>query len=107
MLAELVAEVRAALGGVVLADFDRRLKVAGWRGALAKEGGRRFRSRTSPLLYLVDETFPRLTPASLAGAGVHMSSITEVRYRLDLSAVPHSHHTPAYLRSALASGGTV
>ncbi|GGK04509.1 hypothetical protein GCM10011583_40350 [Streptomyces camponoticapitis] len=106
-LAELVAEVRTALSGVVLADFDRRLTAAGWHRDMAKEGGRRLRSRTSPLLYLVDETFPRLTPASLAGAGVHMSSITEVRYRLDLSAVPHSRHTPSYLQSALTSGGTV
>ncbi|MEU3758470.1 PD-(D/E)XK motif protein [Streptomyces albogriseolus] len=106
-LAELVVEVRAMLGGAVLADFDRRLTAAGWRTVPEKNSGRRFRSRTSPALYLVNEAFPRLTPASLAGAGVRMSSITEVRYRLDLSAVLPSPHTPSYLRSALASGGTV
>jgi hypothetical protein len=106
-LAELVAEVRAVLGGAVLADFDRRLTAAGWREAPAKVSGRRFRSRTPPVLYLVDKNFPRLTPASLASAGAHMSSITQVRYRIDLSAVPYSHHPPSYLRSALTSGGTV
>ncbi|MCX4414524.1 PD-(D/E)XK motif protein [[Kitasatospora] papulosa] len=106
-LAELVAEVRAALGSAVLADFDRRLTAAGWRGTPMKDSGRRFRARTSPALYRVDETFPRLTPANLTGAGVHMSSITEVRYRLDLSAVPLSHRAPSYLRSALTSGGTI
>ncbi|MGQ4414156.1 PD-(D/E)XK motif protein [Streptomyces sp. SAS_269] len=106
-LAELIAEVRAIPNDVVLADLDRRLTAAGWHGAPAKEKGRRFRSRTSPVLYLVDETFPSLTPANLTGAGAHLSSITEVRYRLDLSAVLPSHETPSYLRSALASGGTV
>ncbi|MFD4546306.1 PD-(D/E)XK motif protein [Streptomyces sp. NPDC058466] len=106
-LAELIAEVRAALNDIVLADLDRRLTAAGWHGAAAQDKGRRFLSRTSPVLYLVDETFPCLTPASLAGAGAHLSSITEVRYRLDLSAVLPSHETPSYLRSALASGGTV
>ncbi|MEW2467650.1 PD-(D/E)XK motif protein [Streptomyces sp. NPDC046994] len=106
-LAELVSEVRAMLDDIILADFDRRLAAAGWRGAPAQDGGRRFRSRTSPVLYLVDETFPRLTPASLAGAGAHLSFITEVHYRLDLSAMLPSHHTPSYLRSALASGGIV
>ncbi|MFF3960806.1 PD-(D/E)XK motif protein [Streptomyces griseorubiginosus] len=106
-LAELVTEVRAAVGSAVLTDFNRRLAAAGWREDPMKDSGRRFRSRTSPALYLVDEAFPRLTPANLAGAGAHMSSITEVRYRLDLSAVPQTRHAPLRLRSALASGGTV
>lgn len=106
-LAELIAEVRAAMNDTALADLDRRLTATGWRGAPMQDKGRRFRSRTSPVLYLVDETFPCLTPASLAGAGADLSSITEVRYRLDLAAVSPSHETPSYLRSALASGGTV
>ncbi|MFJ3505298.1 PD-(D/E)XK motif protein [Streptomyces sp. NPDC090135] len=106
-LAELVAEVRVMVGDAVVADFDRRLAATGWRTAPGGDNGRRFRSRTSPMLYLVDETFPCLTPASLADAGVLTSSITEVRYRLDLSAVLPSPHAPSHLRSALASGGIV
>lgn len=106
-LAELIAEVRSALNDTALADFDRRLTATGWRGPPAQDMGRRFRSRTSPVLYLVDRTFPCLTPASLVDAGAHLSFITEVRYRLDLSAVLPNHETPSYLRSALTSGGTV
>ncbi len=106
-LAELISEVRAALNGAVLADFNRRLTVAGWRESSVHEKWRRFRSRSAPVLYLVDEGFPCLTPANLAGAGPGTSAITEVRYRLDLSTVPPSPNSPSYVRSALASGGTV
>ncbi|MFH9427356.1 PD-(D/E)XK motif protein [Streptomyces sp. NPDC017615] len=106
-LAELVEEVRAALDETLWADFDRRLTAAGWNGAQATDSGRRFRSRTTPALYLVDQAFPHLSPTILSGAGIDMCAITEVRYRLDLSTVPPSRHAPPYLRSALASGATV
>ncbi|PDP89096.1 hypothetical protein CQJ94_05010 [Glycomyces fuscus] len=106
-LTDLITETRATLNGALLTKFNCRLMSAGWSEVSEKEGQRRFRSRTPPLLYAVDDTFPRLTPATLASAGVNTSSITEVRYRIDLSAVPHSGHAPPFLKSALDSGGII
>lgn len=106
-LAELITETRAMLNGATLIKFNSRLLLSGWNRVPEQGGERRFRARTPPLLYAVDDAFPRLIPAILASAGIDLSSIAEVRYRIDLSSVPYSRHAPPFLKSALDSEGAI
>lgn len=85
-LCDLVRRVRAGVGDGATADqLEQRLHASGWREAFFDTTSTRWRLRTTPALFQVSGTFPRLFPDLLSGAGVDMDTVTDVRYRIDLT----------------------
>jgi hypothetical protein len=83
-LSDLVEHVR----GIAVGERDQlddRLTAAGWRERYAESATQRWRARTPPQLFAIDEHFPRLTFDLLSNAGIDLALITDVRYRLDLT----------------------
>jgi hypothetical protein len=70
--------------------FDDRLATAGWRERHAESATQRWRARTQPSMFVVDERFPRLTVDLLRNADFDLAVISDVRYRLDLTTYPPS-----------------
>jgi hypothetical protein len=93
---------RAGLDGVTLSDLvirvrdlytagdaetlDQRLHAAGWRDSYATHCHQRWRMRTPPAVFAATDGFPRLTPDVLTHAGAGTTEITDVQYRIDVTA---------------------
>ncbi|RZU51205.1 putative PD-(D/E)XK family protein DUF4420 [Krasilnikovia cinnamomea] len=85
-VAEMVTRVRGLLTTVPLRDeFDVRLQAAGWRHRYADDTLQHWRLRSDPALFQVTAGFPRLTAAMLTAAGADLNSVSDVRYRIDLT----------------------
>lgn len=72
------------LVGQSINDLDSRLAQAGWRDEDASLYPTHWRLRTTPQLYLVDETFPRLTTKHLEHVA-HQERLSDITYRIDLT----------------------
>ncbi|PPK71178.1 putative PD-(D/E)XK family protein DUF4420 [Actinokineospora auranticolor] len=85
-LPELIGRVRGLVGaGASRDDLESGLVAWGWDDDLTDRCETGWTRRTSSAVYSVDECFPRLTPDSLASAGVALDRLAEVRYRVDLT----------------------
>ncbi|ABP53054.1 PD-(D/E)XK motif protein [Salinispora tropica] len=103
-LPELITAVRALLPTTMQHhEFDGLLCASGWRDRYTATCQRRWRLRTPPRVFAVTEAFPRLTPRLLAHAGVEVTHVTDVRYRLDLTDLT-GDETPQILNDALTRG---
>jgi hypothetical protein len=102
--AELVRRARVMMPTAALRDdFDTRAHAAGWRHRYADAPLQRWRLRTDPALFAVTAYFPRLTRTQLRDAGVDLDVISDVRYRVNLSA-RHPDRAPECLHDAVTAG---
>jgi hypothetical protein len=102
-LGELVAAARGRFSSMPDRErFDNRLGTAGWRERYAQTCRQRWRLRTPPASFAVADGFPRLTPTLLIDAGIDMTHISDVRYRLDLTG-RSDDPAPDILRTILAT----
>ena len=67
---------------------------------------RRFRLRSTPLLLPVDETFPALTQARMAAAGMPLSRLREIAYSIDVAGLDEEPCPPSALSQLVTKGGT-
>jgi hypothetical protein len=97
-LPQLVGEVRAlAADGAPSAALSQKLASANWRGESAALYTSRFRLRTTPAVFAVDRSFPALTSAHLAAAGLEHGRIRQIRYLIDLAGLPNADNRSALL----------
>ncbi|MBM0274512.1 PD-(D/E)XK motif protein [Micromonospora tarensis] len=107
-LGELVAVARREVAPTGLRqDLDRRLTSAGWIDPFTDMCRTRWRRRFPSTAYLVDQTFPRLTPNMLTDIGVNSARMTDVRYRIDLTGLPAASPTPILLAQAISAEVTI
>jgi hypothetical protein len=86
-LGNLVDAARTAVAGSTKRDdLDERLAASGWSDPFAELCVTRWRRRAPSRAYLVAGDFPRLTGERLAGVELDPSRLTDVRYRIDLTA---------------------
>ena len=71
----------------VRSEFFARLARTRWTEATAAAYSDRFRLRSKPACFPVDETFPSITPAKLESLGLG-AEVVELTYMLDLSGLP-------------------
>nr|CTQ89720.1 hypothetical protein [Kibdelosporangium sp. MJ126-NF4] len=87
-LPDLVATVRGLVGvGTSRDDLETGLAASGWTDDVAELCRNAWTRRVLSAAYPVNADFPRLTPDSLAAAGVALDRLAEVRYRVDLTGV--------------------
>jgi len=67
------------------AQLIRGLEAAGWRPDHLDLYGTEYGVRTEPLMFLVDEQFPKLSTASLLLSPEVAGKISDIQYRLDLT----------------------
>lgn len=104
-LPELIASLRLRIvDGTVRAVLEDRLGLVRWRDDQAALYGRRFRLRTDPATFRVDDDFPAVTPAKLATAGVAVQRVAAVSYLIDLSGLPPDTPPPALLPTTAPGG---
>jgi hypothetical protein len=84
-------------------ELDRRLVAAGWIDLFAEMCLTRWRRRFPSAAYLVNETFPKLTAALLAEAGIGSARLVDVRYRVDLTDQPAGTQIHKLLANAIAT----
>jgi len=103
-LPEFIERLRALLPSATHRDrLDERLQGVGWRDRYASSFRRGWRLRCPAQVFRVTDSFPRLTPQVLAGAGVDLAYVNDVRYRLDLTG-RNPDLGPPMLTDALARG---
>ncbi|MFD2474736.1 PD-(D/E)XK motif protein [Amycolatopsis silviterrae] len=99
-LVDRIDAVRAEIGeGTLRETFNAKLRQVGWHDALAPTMRTRWRLRSVPGAYLVDDAFPRLTPSTLTG--IDMARVPDVRYRIDLSGLESATSIPDILHPAV------
>jgi hypothetical protein len=102
-LSELIDTVRAGLDVGAFRDaFEQRLQTVGWNDGYESRSWARWRTRDKPAAYAVTGDFPRLTSNLLINAGIDLSRIPDVRYRVDLTNRPTDAMAPGFLVVALA-----
>lgn len=105
-LPELIASLRLRIvDGAVRAVLEDRLGLVRWRDDQAALYGRRFRLRTDPAVFRIDDDFPAVTPSKLAAAGIAVQRVAAVSYLIDLSGLQPDNPPPA-LQPTTAPGGS-
>lgn len=105
-LPELIASLRLRIvDGAVRAVLEERLGRVRWRDEQTALYGRRFRLRTDPAVFRIDDDFPAVTPGKLAAAGIAVQRLAAVTYLVDLSGLQPDIPPPVLL-PAIASGGS-
>jgi hypothetical protein len=84
-LPELVGNVIAAAAPEQRDELRQRLASVGWCPEDSDLFADRWRLRSMPAAFLVDDSFPRLTVDQLTAANIENSAIRRVSYELDLS----------------------
>lgn len=87
-LPSLVSEVRASLRDS-RRTFDAALEGLGWRDADADLYPVRYRLRSTPHAYLVDDLFPAITPSRLDAVVPNRSNVSTVSYRVNVTELEH------------------
>jgi Putative PD-(D/E)XK family member, (DUF4420) len=78
-----------ALRGTLDAEaFDEKLRLVGWNDEVSDLFPDRWHLRSPPAFFLVDKSFPAITPAVLASGMVDVKAVVDVRYRIDLAHRP-------------------
>jgi hypothetical protein len=97
-LAGLVEEVRGLVPDAGAAEeLGRKLELANWRDGSAELYTTRFRLRTKPAMFDVDNAFPAITPGRLEAAGLEGSRFRQIRYLIDLGGLGESTDTGGLL----------
>mgnify|MGYP003670697284 CR=1 FL=1 len=92
-LTDLIRRVAGCIGrDEVRSDFFARLSRARWTETTASAYSDKFRLRSGPAHFLVDEGFPAITPAKLETLGLG-AEVVDLIYMLDLSGLPVSSAT--------------
>lgn len=86
-LTELIGTTRKMLDRS-LRTFDGHLEKVGWRDQDADLYKVRFRERAAPRAYLIDDDFPAITAARLAGIIPQRILVSGVSYRVDATHLP-------------------
>jgi len=103
-LGEQIERVRRDIGdAATVVDVDARLTRLGWRDAHAPQYRRRFRLRSRPLAFAVDEHFPAITARGLSAAGLPVERFSRVSYDLDVSGLPSMPSVPPFLGGFVGS----
>lgn len=106
-LAELIEDTRSRFSDPAhVRELDEKLALLNWREDAAGSYGRRYRLRSLPHLFLVDDTFPALTPARLERAELAHERLRQVRYEINLEGLPGASAGPRQL-AKFWSGGTI
>jgi hypothetical protein len=87
------------------ARIDQNLAAAGWHEAQRDLFEERWRLRAAPLAFLVDDDFPRLTPALLSGAGIDIAPLRQVVYEVDLTSREPSADPPSAIAAIVEHMG--
>lgn len=104
-LRELITDIREIVGNDQAGEtFEHHLADAGWTEAYQRSVHGRWLMRTPPQAYLIRTDFPRLTPSLLAGAGISLVHIPDVRYRVDLTGLEAADQVPEIIDSILSTG---
>lgn len=102
-LAELVETTRSYFSDPLLVrEMDEKLAVLNWRDDAAELYQRRYRIRSQPLLFRVDDGFPALTASRFERAGLAFDRLRQVRYQIDLTGLHGSSEVPAQLANFCA-----
>jgi hypothetical protein len=102
-LGEAIRDLRGKLAPDALGDFDKRLDERGWRDAHEKHYRRRWRLRSSPAAFVVDEVFPAITTTRLLRAGLPVERYARLSYELDLSGLAVAQLLPRPLAGFLGT----
>lgn len=97
-LVDLIESIRKNLGGTpatATAMFEDAIRTLGWDDELEGLYTRRFRLRSRPAAYPVNEEFPTITAAALQRAGLRVSAFPRVTYQVDLTGVTASAVPPS------------
>lgn len=84
-LPDLIDQVLTMVTGPDRDRIERNLAAAGWHDEERDLFDERWRLRSRPLTFRVDDDFPRLTPALLARAGVDTGPLRQVAYEVDVT----------------------
>jgi hypothetical protein len=104
-LAGLIDAIRGDLASLsAREDFEARLTMAGWRDRYSQSMRTRWGERGRPVAHEIVHDFPHLTPSLLTNAGVALTHVPEVRYRIDLNG-RQLDRLPAILGTVLGQGG--
>lgn len=93
-LPELIDEVREIVDIPGRELVEQNLAGAGWNEKQRDLYVERRRLRSKPLLFRVDDTFPRLTSELLSKAAIDTSRLRQVDYQIDLTDRPASPQAP-------------
>ncbi|KAB2340887.1 PD-(D/E)XK motif protein [Actinomadura rudentiformis] len=105
-LPELIQWVRDLLGTAKQSDtLSSCLEGVAWRESYADTCTNRWRHRSKPTAYVVADDLPRITTDLLATAGIDLTRVPELRYRVDLTGLEGDASAPDFLAAALAHGG--
>jgi Putative PD-(D/E)XK family member, (DUF4420) len=105
-LPELISLVRRIVGeGGPRDALEAGLIGARWVDDFEDRCITRWTRRTPSRAYAVVSDFPRLTPDSLANAGISLAHVPEVKYRIDLSGLSNSDTPPEALQAAIRFEG--
>lgn len=85
-LAEIVSATRG-LPGIPVADLNKSLRDYGYFDVHADLYSQKWRLRSSPAFYLVDDQFPALTRERLVYAVPNADRIVELRYRINVGSL--------------------
>ena len=85
-LPELVGDLRRRVPHTHRESLAVHLHGVGWREEDADLYPDRYILRSTPAAFEVDDDFPAITPARLSGVVPHLELISDLQYRLDLSA---------------------
>lgn len=97
-LPELIDSVLAMASHEDRVVLEQNLAAAGWRENQRDLFRDQWRLRTRPLALLVDDQFPRLTPALLAKAGINLAPLRQVAYEIDVTERAPSAAQPSTVR---------
>lgn len=86
-----------------LETFRLKLQAMSWRPDASASFTRRFRLRTPPSVFLVDDGFPSLTPPMLRSLSADAARIVQLRYLVDLTGLPSAMNPPDVI-AAIADG---
>lgn len=99
-LADLVALVHSRLADAQAVDlFEAKLAAVRWRQQSPLLHTSKFRLRSEPAAFAVDEGFPTLTRRRLTTAGLNLSCVVQIRYALNLSGLSQAVVTPEVLKN--------
>lgn len=105
-LAELVDAVRATIESSAAASkFEAALQGSGWSDEHRDRLVSRWTRRTDSAAYLVEDSFPQLTPGSLRPSAAALNRILDVRYRINLDGLGTSQDLPEIIAIASAFEG--
>jgi hypothetical protein len=100
-LSELIDEVGSTLRGTTRDDFDAKLSSAGWSATYSMRMASRWERRSESAAFEVNDQFPRLVPDALQRAGLSVTRLIQVRYRVDLDGIASGASIPAVVVAAL------